>query len=147
MRAPSSRHSSYQPIETRSCLDLRDGRFGLKPSAERRLSDTSQYKETPKFPRRNILAERQRTCLFDLPTDEATLLKHCTLAENDIERVHGRGWSESQLGFALQLCASRFPGRLPQSPRAFPTTRMAEPSSRSSLSSSQSLLDKCLLVS
>ncbi|MYH56477.1 MAG: DUF4158 domain-containing protein [Boseongicola sp. SB0675_bin_26] len=112
-----------------------------------RLSDTSQHKETPKLPRRNILAERQRTRLFDLPTDETSLLKHCTLADDDVERVHGRGWSESQLGFALQLCAFRFPGRLPQSPRVFPTTRMAEPSSRSSLCSSQSSMDGCLLVS
>ncbi|MDE0699026.1 MAG: DUF4158 domain-containing protein [Boseongicola sp.] len=99
------------------------------------------------MPRRSILAERQRTRLFDLPTDEASLLKHYTLADDDIEHVRERRRPESQLGFALQLCASLFPGRLPQSPRVFPTTRMAEPSSRSSLSSSQSSMDRCLLVS
>ena len=68
-----------------------------------RLSDTSQHRETPKLPRRSILAARQRTCLFDLPTDKASLLKHYTLADDDIEHVRERRRPENQLGFALQL--------------------------------------------
>ena len=53
------------------------------------------------MPRRIALAERRRTRLFELPTDEASLLKHCTQAENDIERAHGRRRSENQQGFAV----------------------------------------------
>jgi len=64
------------------------------------------------LPRRSLLAERQRTRLFDLPTDAVSLLKHYTLADDDIEHVRERRRPENQLGFALQLCAFRFPGRL-----------------------------------
>ena len=72
------------------------------------------------MPRRSILAERQRTRLFDLPTDEASLLKHYTLADDDIEHVRERRRPENQLGFALQLCAFRLPGRLLKAGEAIP---------------------------
>jgi len=32
------------------------------------------------MPRRSILTDRQRAALFDLPTDEASMLRHYTLA-------------------------------------------------------------------
>ncbi|MXY34601.1 MAG: DUF4158 domain-containing protein, partial [Boseongicola sp. SB0664_bin_43] len=64
------------------------------------------------MPRRSILTARQRAALFDLPTDEASLLRHCTMADDDIEHVRERRRPENQLGFALQLCALRHPGRL-----------------------------------
>jgi hypothetical protein len=37
------------------------------------------------MPRRSILTERQRAALFDLPTDEASMLRHFTLADDDLE--------------------------------------------------------------
>ena len=61
---------------------------------------------------RAVLTARQRAALFDLPTDEASLLKHYTLDDEDIEHIRTRRRSENQLGFALQLCAFRYPGRL-----------------------------------
>ncbi|PTQ63008.1 Tn3 family transposase [Celeribacter persicus] len=64
------------------------------------------------MPRRSILTERQRSALFDLPTDEATLLHHYTLADDDIEHIRTRRQARNRLGFALQLCAFRYPGRL-----------------------------------
>ena len=64
------------------------------------------------MPRRSILTERQRSALFDLPTDEADLLKHYILADDDIQHIHSRRKSQNRLGFALQLCALRFPGRM-----------------------------------
>ncbi|MEM9098679.1 MAG: Tn3 family transposase [Pseudomonadota bacterium] len=64
------------------------------------------------MPRRSILTDRQRSALFDLPTDEATLLRHYTLADDDIEHIRIRRKPENRLGFALQLCAFRYPGRL-----------------------------------
>ena len=64
------------------------------------------------MPRRSILTERQRSALFDLPTDEATLLHHYTLADDDIEHIRTRREAHNRLGFALQLCAFRYPGRL-----------------------------------
>ena len=39
------------------------------------------------MPRRSIWSARQRAALFDLPTDEAALLRHYTLSGDDIEHV------------------------------------------------------------
>ena len=64
------------------------------------------------MPRRHILTERQRHALLALPTDEASLLKHYTLADDDLEHIHHRRRPHNRLGFALQLCALRYPGRL-----------------------------------
>lgn len=64
------------------------------------------------MPRRSLLTTRQRVALFDLPADEALLLKHYTLDDEDIEHIRTRRRPENQIGFALQLCAFRYPGRL-----------------------------------
>ena len=64
------------------------------------------------MPRRSILTDRQRSALFDLPTDEAALLRHYTLADDDIEHIRIRRKPENRLGFVLHLCAFRYPGRL-----------------------------------
>ena len=61
---------------------------------------------------RAVLTARQRASLFDLPTDEASLLQHYTLSDEDIDLICTRRRPENQLGFALQLCAFRYPGRL-----------------------------------
>ena len=49
---------------------------------------------------------------LDLPTDEAALLRHCTLSDDDIEQIRVRRGGHNRLGFALQLGAFRYPGRL-----------------------------------
>ena len=64
------------------------------------------------MPRRRILTDRQRAALFDLPTDDASMLRHYTLADDDLEIIHARRRSHNRFGFALQLCALRYPGRL-----------------------------------
>ena len=64
------------------------------------------------MPRRQILTDRSRATLFDLPTDESSLLRHYTLVDDDIEHIRTRRSAHNQLGFALQLCAFRYPGRL-----------------------------------
>ena len=61
---------------------------------------------------RTILTERQRAALFDLPTDEASMLRHYTLADDDLDLIHARRRPHNRFGFALQLCALRYPGRL-----------------------------------
>ncbi len=61
---------------------------------------------------RAVLTARQRAALFDFPTDEASLLKHYTLDDEDIEHIRSRRRSDNQIGFALHLCAVRYPGRL-----------------------------------
>ena len=64
------------------------------------------------MPKRHILTERQRHTLLALPTDEPSLLEHYTLAEDDREHIRHRRRPHNRLGFALQLCALRYPGRL-----------------------------------
>ena len=64
------------------------------------------------MPRRSIWSARQRAVLLDLPTDEAALLRHYTLSD-DIEHIRVRRGGHNRLGFALQLCAFRYPGRIP----------------------------------
>ena len=64
------------------------------------------------MPRRSIWSARQRAARFDLPTDEAALLRHYTLSDDDIEQIRVRPGGHNRLGFALQLGAFRYPGRL-----------------------------------
>lgn len=47
---------------------------------------------------------RQRLALLDLPTDEASLLRHCILTD-DLSHIDRRRRSENRVGFALLLCA------------------------------------------
>ncbi len=72
------------------------------------------------MPRRHILTDRQRASLFDLPHDNPSLLRHYILADDDIEHIHRRRSSHNRLGFALQLCAFRYPGRLLTSGETIP---------------------------
>ncbi len=60
---------------------------------------------------RIILTQRQRDRLLSLPTDESTMLNHYVLSDGDINRIKRKQLPTNQLGFALQLCALRFPGR------------------------------------
>lgn len=69
---------------------------------------------------RIILTERQRSALFDLPTDETLMLRHYTLADDDIEHINERRRPENKIGFALQLCVLRYPGRLLSSGEVIP---------------------------
>ena len=62
--------------------------------------------------RRTVLTARQREALFALPSEEADLLRHCVLSDDDLAHVRRRRRDRNQLGFALQLCAFRYPGRL-----------------------------------
>jgi hypothetical protein len=66
------------------------------------------------MPRRTILTDRQRDVLFALPVDEPTLLQHYVLSDADLDHIRLRRRPQNRLGFALQLCAFRYPGRLLQ---------------------------------
>lgn len=64
------------------------------------------------MPRRSILTDRQRAAMFDLPTDEAAMLYHYTLSDDDLDIIRARRRPHNRFGFALQLCVVRYPGRL-----------------------------------
>lgn len=64
------------------------------------------------MPRRHILSARHRSALLDLPTDEAVLFRNYILADDDLIHIGRRRRPENRIGFALQLCALRYPGRI-----------------------------------
>ena len=66
------------------------------------------------MPRRRVLTNAQLDALFALPTTEADLIRHYTLDPDDLAVIARRRRPQNRLGFALQLCALRYPGRLIQ---------------------------------
>jgi Domain of unknown function (DUF4158) len=72
------------------------------------------------MPRRHVLTDEQLAELLALPATEALLIQHWTLSPADLATVERRRGDPNQLGFALQLCAFRYPGRLLWSDEAIP---------------------------
>lgn len=64
------------------------------------------------MPRRRALTSEQLVELLALPVTEAELIRHWTLSAADLATIERRRGTYNQLGFALQLCAFRYPGRL-----------------------------------
>jgi TnpA family transposase len=64
------------------------------------------------MPRRAVLSDEQRAALLALPDDETLLIQHWTLSQDDLALIVRRRRPHNRLGFAIQLCALRYPGRL-----------------------------------
>lgn len=64
------------------------------------------------MPRRKVLSEEDLASLLALPTSEEDLTRHWTLGDDDIALIKQRRGEENRLGFGMQLCAYRCPGRL-----------------------------------
>jgi hypothetical protein len=76
------------------------------------------------MPRRRALTEAQLENLLALPVVEADLIRHWTLADADLAVIERRRGGHNQLGYALQLCAFRYPGRLLRPGEAIPETAL-----------------------
>lgn len=63
------------------------------------------------MPRRRILTEKQRDHLLSLPKDTSSMLRHYVLSDEDLAIIKPRQGINNRLGFAIQLCALRYPGR------------------------------------
>lgn len=61
--------------------------------------------------RKTLLSAAQRAQFFALPTEGHELIRHYTLSSADIELVNRRRRPQNRLGFAVQLCLVRYPGR------------------------------------
>src|SRR3954454_21351621 len=72
------------------------------------------------MPRRRALTEAQLETLLALPTADTDLVRHWTLGRDDFARICRRRGAANQLGYALQLCAFRYPGRLLRPGEAIP---------------------------
>ncbi|MFW8609882.1 Tn3 family transposase [Rhizobium beringeri] len=61
--------------------------------------------------RRTLLKIQDRQDLFEIPTDEDSLIRHYTLSAADRLEIELRRRKHNQFGFAVQLCLMRYPGR------------------------------------
>ena len=64
------------------------------------------------MPRRRVPTDTQIEALLTLPTTEADLIRNYTLSPIDLTVIAWRRRLHNRLGFSIQLCALRFPGRL-----------------------------------
>ncbi len=60
--------------------------------------------------RRQQLTGTQVAELFDPPTEQRELVRHCTLSAADLAAVRRCRGDHNRLGHALMLCYLRFPG-------------------------------------
>jgi hypothetical protein len=61
---------------------------------------------------RKLLSPEERQALLGIPDDEASLIRHYTLSPQDRLQAEVRRRSHNQLGYAVQLCLMRYPGRI-----------------------------------
>jgi len=61
--------------------------------------------------RRALLSSEQRARLFGIPVDQAEMARHYLLSPEDLVLVRAKRRAANRLGFAIQLCALRYPGR------------------------------------
>jgi hypothetical protein len=64
------------------------------------------------MPRRELLTPAEREALLAFPTEEADLIRHYTFSTHDLAVIRQCRGDHNRLGFAVQLCYLRFPGRL-----------------------------------
>jgi TnpA family transposase len=64
------------------------------------------------MPRRRVLTQAQIKSLLALPSEPPALVRHYTFSEQDLAAIRRRRRLHNQLGFAVQLCALRYPGRV-----------------------------------
>jgi len=62
--------------------------------------------------KRKLLKAQDRLKLFDVPADEDSLIRYYSLSPADRLEVGLRRREHNQLGFAVQLCLMRYPGRV-----------------------------------
>ena len=61
--------------------------------------------------RRTLLSSEQRTRLFGIPSDAAEMATHYVLEPEDLALIRAKRRPGNRLGFAVQLCVLRHPGR------------------------------------
>ena len=62
--------------------------------------------------RRKLLTSDERQALLGIPDDEESLIRHYTLSPQDRLQAEVRRRPHNQLGYAVQLCIMRYPGRV-----------------------------------
>ena len=62
--------------------------------------------------KRKLLKDQDRRKLVDIPVDEDNLIRHYSLSLADRLEIELRRRNHNRLGFAIQLCLMRYPGRV-----------------------------------
>ncbi len=62
--------------------------------------------------KRKLLKDQDRRKLVDIPVDEDSLFRHYSLSPADRLEIELRRRNHNRLGFAIQLCLMRYPGRV-----------------------------------
>ncbi|MES5047201.1 DUF4158 domain-containing protein [Rhizobium nepotum] len=62
--------------------------------------------------KRKLLKDQDRRKLVDIPVDEDSLIRHYSLSLADRFEIELRRRNHNRLGFAIQLCLMRYPGRV-----------------------------------
>jgi TnpA family transposase len=62
--------------------------------------------------KRKLLKDQDRRKLVDIPVDEDSLIRHYSLSLADRLEIELRRRNHNRLGFAIQLCLMRYPGRV-----------------------------------
>ena len=75
--------------------------------------------------RRTLLSAEQRTRLFGIPNDPAELTRHYVLSAEDSALVRAKRRPSNRLGFAIQLCILRYPGRALNASEILPVPMVA----------------------
>jgi len=63
------------------------------------------------MPRKSLLTPAERSDLMSPPATEEELVRHYSFSERDLSLIRQRRGDANRLGFAVQLCLLRFPGR------------------------------------
>ncbi|WP_317976225.1 DUF4158 domain-containing protein [Novosphingobium sp. IK01] len=63
------------------------------------------------MPARISMTDRQREALLSLPATEGEVVTHYSLDDGDLLAIAKSRTPATRLGYALQLCCLRFPGR------------------------------------
>jgi len=66
------------------------------------------------MPFQGLLTEPQRLAFNAPATDERGMIRYYTLTPDDLGLINRRRGDANRLGFSLQLCYLRFPGRILQ---------------------------------
>lgn len=77
------------------------------------------------MPARTLLSPEQRTRLFSIPTDTVAMARHYVLDAADLAIVRARRRASNRLGFAVQLCVLRHPGRVLETSESPPPPMLA----------------------
>jgi hypothetical protein len=72
----------------------------------------SPHQNEAVMPHRALLSSEQRIRLFAIPVDPAEMARHYVLGTQDQALAGAKRRASNRLGFAIQLCVLRYPGRV-----------------------------------